>query len=547
MKKLQLLIVLLCLSIAGMAQAQDIPQPVLDAYAHINQVNGTDYNPRNSSWTWEERIFVDTVLDCDWQEGTAQTIVGYRVLISVFGEDQHDVRISYEPDIVIYCQETVGHAGPSNSDPDNTVQVAQTDPRCAGIPIRLRTGEPGRVIPYGIPNNVREGAGTSNSYVGEIPNGGEFTVLDGPQCTAEGAWFQVDYNGMVGWTIESYFNEFFLEPLRPDLERISLDNIQQLQTLAIIPVESVFEIPEIFISGYSIFVGDTELKEYTFDYNPGSANHWQLSTVFTGTGDVQSMDEVYGGLIYVNSAGEVYKVRSRADIELLRTIAHNNLMLHELSLNGDYLVSVNDSVSGGVDFLLYNLEAEADSVPAVLTRTLDDSHISMAFSQDSQYFAVALQNEFIIWETATWTVLYENTFSFANPILDIAFAPDDNRLLISYWNQDSLASGMAFFTINGQLNIPDNVSAGGNFDDIHFASNGETIFTTITLSNTVDDIITAAFALWNQSNLRTVSSMTTVEGATVAPLSMSLSDDGALVVTYDSDNNIRVWGIPVQG
>jgi hypothetical protein len=81
----------------------------------------------------------------------------------------------------------------------------------ATLPPRLVVGRSGRVTP-GIPNNIRAGAGTSTAYVGEIPPGGVFTVLEGPQCASGMAWWKVNYNGLTGWTPEGQAGEYWVEP-----------------------------------------------------------------------------------------------------------------------------------------------------------------------------------------------------------------------------------------------------------------------------------------------------------------------------------------------
>jgi hypothetical protein len=83
---------------------------------------------------------------------------------------------------------------------------------CASaIPPRLVIGKSGRVTP-GIPNNLRQGPGSSTAYVGEIPPGSVFTVLDGPRCASAMAWWQVSYNGLTGWTPEGQGSEYWVEP-----------------------------------------------------------------------------------------------------------------------------------------------------------------------------------------------------------------------------------------------------------------------------------------------------------------------------------------------
>jgi hypothetical protein len=50
--------------------------------------------------------------------------------------------------------------------------------------------------------------------IGQIPSGGVFSVLEGPICDANGrAWWRVDYNGLLGWTVEGQGSEYYVEPI----------------------------------------------------------------------------------------------------------------------------------------------------------------------------------------------------------------------------------------------------------------------------------------------------------------------------------------------
>ena len=90
---------------------------------------------------------------------------------------------------------------------------AQGDGGCLDAPTpRLISGERGRVGP-GAANNVRSQSDADADLVGTIPAGSEFTVLDGPVCAGGFNWWQVDYEGLVGWTVEGQGDDYWLEPL----------------------------------------------------------------------------------------------------------------------------------------------------------------------------------------------------------------------------------------------------------------------------------------------------------------------------------------------
>jgi len=89
--------------------------------------------------------------------------------------------------------------------------LAQTDCPDAPIP-QLVIGQQGNVTP-GPPNNVRDMPSRDGTRLGEIPGGGIFTVLDGPVCDGELNWWQVDYNGLIGWTAEGKNNAYWVQPI----------------------------------------------------------------------------------------------------------------------------------------------------------------------------------------------------------------------------------------------------------------------------------------------------------------------------------------------
>ncbi len=83
---------------------------------------------------------------------------------------------------------------------------------CAnGLSSRLRPGIQGRVTP-GDPNNIRA-VPNSVSVLGQIPAGGVFDIIGGPQCGLSGrTWWQVSYAGVIGWTAEGEPGVYWLEP-----------------------------------------------------------------------------------------------------------------------------------------------------------------------------------------------------------------------------------------------------------------------------------------------------------------------------------------------
>jgi hypothetical protein len=76
----------------------------------------------------------------------------------------------------------------------------------------LSIGILARVLP-GLANNLRNQPSLRGERIGQIPGGSQFTVLDGPECADNYAWWQVDYNGTVGWVAEADNEEYWLGQL----------------------------------------------------------------------------------------------------------------------------------------------------------------------------------------------------------------------------------------------------------------------------------------------------------------------------------------------
>ena len=79
---------------------------------------------------------------------------------------------------------------------------------------RLSPGGIGRVT-SGLPNRIRAEAILGATILTQMPDGQTFSVMSGPVCDMDNGvvWWQVDYNGLVGWTAESQGDSYFLEPV----------------------------------------------------------------------------------------------------------------------------------------------------------------------------------------------------------------------------------------------------------------------------------------------------------------------------------------------
>lgn len=91
---------------------------------------------------------------------------------------------------------------------------------CPGSPspARVSSGMQAVVEPGGVPNRVRAEPNVEAEVLTQMPPGAFFIIVGGPECGPDDQlrWWQVSYNGVVGWTAEGEEDEYYIAP--PDLE-----------------------------------------------------------------------------------------------------------------------------------------------------------------------------------------------------------------------------------------------------------------------------------------------------------------------------------------
>ena len=80
-------------------------------------------------------------------------------------------------------------------------------------PLRLRILQRGRItFTDGALTNVRDAPGVSGEKIAALPEGSQFTVLDGPICNDGYAWWQLAFDdGVTGFVAEGVQDAYFLE------------------------------------------------------------------------------------------------------------------------------------------------------------------------------------------------------------------------------------------------------------------------------------------------------------------------------------------------
>lgn len=83
---------------------------------------------------------------------------------------------------------------------------------CPSTPsTRLFVGAEGRVVVGLGANNLREQPNAASAEIGSLPEGAQFNVIGGPTCADGYAWWQIEYEGVTGWTAEGEGETYWLE------------------------------------------------------------------------------------------------------------------------------------------------------------------------------------------------------------------------------------------------------------------------------------------------------------------------------------------------
>ncbi|MCA9914348.1 MAG: hypothetical protein KC496_13425, partial [Anaerolineae bacterium] len=410
---------------AGLTSAQGTPQHITDAFNDLNSRLGTAYATANTRWTWSEEAWLNRALGCerlDTGNLTDEEIRGFRVRIDLdlTGTESwdYDYRISYEPDLLILCSPDLDTpptaTSPAPAQQLTTVPAAlptadATPIVCdPSVPPRLAAGERARVTP-GIPNNVRSGAGSSNQYLGEIPAEASFTVIAGPLCASGLAWWQVDYNGLIGWTAEGQEGEYWLEPELASLQPITPENADQLTLLAELP-RPLISASHMQFDGSTLYINGIDLvTAYRLQdaFAAADAMQWQPEIIANLDPNREVMFEDFVVLdennirtLYVQrDYGQMWTAQAPGDHSPQQWGAvHPGIF--RISPDGRYAVRA-ETASGVYDRLfVYDLDSgqswTIQNVP----------HISpvqaMTFSEDSQLLLTASAELLVIWEVFAW-------------------------------------------------------------------------------------------------------------------------------------------------
>lgn len=161
--------------------------------------------------TITDRYMCDKALDITWG-GNGAYVILYRADVARWYGLSADYQMPSATSVST-AQPTI-----SVSTAQPTIGSTNAIAACPGSPApRLTIGGKGRVTP-GNPNWINTAAlrpsthPSQSKHIAQIPPGGVFDVLEGPQCADGITWWKVKYRGYTGWTGESD-SDYWVEPV----------------------------------------------------------------------------------------------------------------------------------------------------------------------------------------------------------------------------------------------------------------------------------------------------------------------------------------------
>ncbi|MDX1992596.1 MAG: SH3 domain-containing protein [bacterium] len=554
----RLWIVVLLFVLVTVAAAQGAPDQINLALADLSTRLGFPVTLEIlDNWNWSQDDYPDTSLGCP-QAGQAYNpliTVGYRFELT-YGGSIYDYRVAADRSIVLLCSVTpLGETTPEATTP---LEEAVSNPLCpvppAGIvyPVtRLTVEIQGRVVP-GLPNNVRAEPNTSAALVGEIPGGGVFTVVAGPQCDATGlVWWQVDFDGLIGWTAEGANGQYFIEPapgalLPTDRAVIALENAAQLN----------------------------ELSRLQGNFAPALA--WVQEAAPDGTTPTPAQLIALGDL-GANGAW----IYDTAALEQAPRILDTETRLTQIAVGPDAILPLFGANDGTIR--LWDIRTTAPLLERAQLQSQADPVTAVAFSADGTTLAAAggrailqqdvPENQYAIatWDVETVSLRPVALRGHTNEVMVLAFGIDNTTLYsasldgtVRTWN---VQTGESTVLYDGGVSIND-IALSADGAQIALATVGQVVLLNATSGEALATIATPAAAnsvsFSPEGTLLAVAGadglvsvldaaamaegsdqplITTLSGHDGAVEAVAFSPDGSLIATLGEDNTLRLWGV----
>ncbi len=247
------IILLLLLPLIGIQGQGQAPSQIALAINSLSSLLGQPITITDlDNWSYVQNFYTDTALGCPYVAGTARPtgISAFTFKLTYHGVT-YDYRVSADGSIVFPCLKEGGGPLGATTQPIQPAQTPTTSSNCpAGytgyLMPRLSVGGQAQIGTNGTPNRLRSQPGVNGQQISVIQPGTTVSIVGGPFCetSAQIIWWQVNANGVVGWTAEGQLpNNYFLVPvggsLQAERDLITASNVTSLVPLANIPLAGV--------------------------------------------------------------------------------------------------------------------------------------------------------------------------------------------------------------------------------------------------------------------------------------------------------------------
>jgi WD40 repeat protein len=339
---------------------------------------------------------------------------------------------------------------------------------------------------------VRQSASTDAAIITEIPNGAVFIVTTGPECDAEGiVWWQVDYDGIVGWTAESQGTERFIVPQPPTA----------LPQRVVIAADS----PQLALLS-------------TIEANILPIMAWSQNGLLAVPGGVGAN----GVFVYsISDLSQPFIIERDETITALDLIPNNQQVLAGTDTGSIHIWNIITTVDTPFVESLF-LQTHAADIYAVAAHPTTTIFASAGFEAATN---ADINRENAVVLANYETVAQERVFEQAAPVSDLAFAPDGSTLAVVE-NAAETGALHVWNTATGTDTVP---QENGGFTSVDFSRNGQFIAV-----GGQDGSITLFDAA-------TVTPVATITGHLREVTSVSFSPDSSLIVSVSVDGTLRLW------
>jgi WD40 repeat protein len=533
-------IMLALLWIASFTMAQGLPSQVDAALADLSSRVGREITLTNNTltnWQWSQDTFNDTSLGCPVAgESYAQVITPGYIFILEYAGVIYEYHVSQDASNVRLCNQR------STGEPTPTPPVEEqfSNPLCPA-PSDTSGAYPRTYVQPEMPvvgtltvNRLRQTPATDAAILMEIPNGAVFVTVSGPECDDEGiVWWQVDYDGALGWTAEAQGNERYFVPQPPNAlpERnvIAVDNVAQMSLLA------------------------------TIEANIQPVMAWSQNNLLAVAGDVGAN----GVFVYsMSDLSQPFVIERDEIVTAIDFIPNNQQLLVGTDAGSVHIWNVVTTVDTPFVESLF-LQTHAADIAALAASPTETLFASAGFEAATN---ADIDRENAVVLANYETVQQERVFEQFAPVVDLEFSADGARLAVvenagGLYVWDVAAAAGDVPPVNGAYTSVD-VSRNSQFIAVGGVDGAITIFDTRTLEvlatltghlREVSDIsfspdstliasisVDGTLRLWNTQSDENVA---VVELNTVEVQSVAFSPDGTLLAVALVSNQIVLYGV----